>query len=125
MKMMTPLIEEIAQDLVSHLTERAESKQAFEITVREIGIINNFNLRDLIDYFKDIFSRFSNDVISSCIFGMKGTSIENPENEFRRMGKKLLKLDFWRGIKTMTIMFLPDVRLKIIFMLSFILTNSF
>lgn len=40
----------------------------------------------------DFFSRYTNDVIASCAFGLKLNSFENRENEFFETGKKLQDL---------------------------------
>lgn len=37
---------------------------------------------------KEIFTRFSNDVIASLAFGIKVDSLNEPNNEFYLMGKK-------------------------------------
>jgi cytochrome P450 family 6 len=38
----------------------------------------------------DLLARFNTDVISSCAFGFESNSLEEPDNEFRRMGRKML-----------------------------------
>ncbi|XP_052903096.1 probable cytochrome P450 9f2 [Anopheles moucheti] len=39
---------------------------------------------------KDVFTRFANDVIATCAFGIKVDSLKNTENDFYVNGKKLL-----------------------------------
>ena len=41
--------------------------------------------------FHDLFERFLTDVIASCAFGIKCNSINDPNNEFHQMGKKLIE----------------------------------
>nr|AZR39445.1 cytochrome P450 [Agasicles hygrophila] len=41
---------------------------------------------------KDIFTRYTNDVIGTTAFGIKTNSLENPDNEFYRMGKEATDL---------------------------------
>lgn len=38
---------------------------------------------------KDLFSRYSTDVIASCAFGIEANSLKNPESEFLRNGKRV------------------------------------
>ncbi|XP_055381432.1 uncharacterized protein LOC129612015 [Condylostylus longicornis] len=48
---------------------------------------------------KDYFTRFTNDVIASCAFGIKINSLADRDNEFYIMGKKINSFGFWQGIK--------------------------
>uniref|UniRef100_A0A0K8TT67 Putative cytochrome n=1 Tax=Tabanus bromius TaxID=304241 RepID=A0A0K8TT67_TABBR len=41
---------------------------------------------------KDILSRYTNDVIASCAFGLKVDSIKDPENDFYKTGQSFLSL---------------------------------
>jgi len=41
---------------------------------------------------KDLFSKFTNDVISSTAFGYKINSFEDPDNDFYLSGKKSLRI---------------------------------
>lgn len=51
------------------------------------------NERKSVDYeMKDLFSKYTNDVISTTAFGIKTNSFENENNEFRRVGKKFQEL---------------------------------
>nr|ANS06316.1 cytochrome P450 [Agasicles hygrophila] len=45
---------------------------------------------------KDIFTRYTNDVIATTAFGIKVNSLENPENEFYMMGKSATDFSSWR-----------------------------
>lgn len=40
---------------------------------------------------KDILARFTTDIISSCAFGIKTNSLENPNSEFRVFGRKIFE----------------------------------
>ncbi|XP_065338077.1 uncharacterized protein LOC135938386 [Cloeon dipterum] len=58
---------------------------------------------------KDLLARFTTDVIASCAFGLTVNSVENPNDAFREMGRKLFENDFVRGMKNTCIFFLPSV----------------
>lgn len=42
---------------------------------------------------KDLFSRFTNDVIATCSFGIHVDSLQHPENEFFTMGKNVMNFN--------------------------------
>ncbi|XP_011702160.1 PREDICTED: cytochrome P450 9e2-like isoform X2 [Wasmannia auropunctata] len=48
----------------------------------------NISLDKRVMEVKDIFSRYTNDVIATCAFGINVDSMRNPENDFRIFGKK-------------------------------------
>ncbi|CAB3365204.1 Hypothetical predicted protein [Cloeon dipterum] len=105
-KLMTPLMEEVSQNLQKNLTDLSMSGRAVEM--------------------KELSSRFTVDVIGSCAFGINCNSIDNPNSELKVMGKKLIHMDAWRAIKAFIIMFLPEIGIKL--RLAFIneeLTNFF
>lgn len=43
---------------------------------------------------KDLAARYTTDVIGSCAFGIETNSLENPNTEFRVMGKEVLKFRY-------------------------------
>lgn len=45
---------------------------------------------------KDAFTRFTNDVIATTAFGITCDSLENRENEFYTMGKKVTDFTGWK-----------------------------
>ncbi|XP_014207932.1 cytochrome P450 6A1-like [Copidosoma floridanum] len=65
---------------------------------------------DVVDV-KDLFVRYTVDVISSTVYGFNCNSFENPDNQFRRYGIKAL--DFGR-ISMLFIFFIPEVLQSII-----------
>ncbi|XP_017782407.1 PREDICTED: cytochrome P450 9e2-like [Nicrophorus vespilloides] len=51
---------------------------------------------------KDSFSRYANDVIATCAFGIKVDSLQETNNEFYQMGKKATDFNsFWKTVKVM------------------------
>ncbi|XP_050294392.1 cytochrome P450 9e2-like [Anthonomus grandis grandis] len=57
---------------------------------------------------KDSFTRFTNDVIASTAFGIKVDSLENPDNEFYKMGKVMTNFNgFWFLLRFIGIILCP------------------
>ncbi|XP_032662729.1 probable cytochrome P450 6a14 [Odontomachus brunneus] len=55
---------------------------------------------------KDIFARYSTDIIMSTAFGIKSNCLVEPNNEFRRWGKKVFEMSaIWNAL----LMFAPQV----------------
>nr|AZR39447.1 cytochrome P450 [Agasicles hygrophila] len=60
--------------------------------------------------FKDVFTRFTNDVIATTAFGVKTDSLKDRENDFYVMGNKLTKFtSVWLGIKLFIIVLAPKI----------------
>lgn len=47
----------------------------------------------------DLLARFNTDVISSCAFGFESNSLNEPDNEFRTMGKKMLHFSTMKTLR--------------------------
>ncbi|KAK9501861.1 hypothetical protein O3M35_012511 [Rhynocoris fuscipes] len=56
---------------------------------------------------RDVLGRFAMDVIGSCAFGLEAKNLEQPENEFRKMGKGIFDMDFVQFIKFIIISNFP------------------
>ncbi|EAT41575.1 AAEL006814-PA [Aedes aegypti] len=79
MRLMFELVSECAQSMVDYFREEATAGKRLEYEM------------------KDVFSRFSNDVIASVAFGIKVDSLREPDNEFFINGKELMN---FRNMKT-------------------------
>jgi cytochrome P450 family 9 len=58
---------------------------------------------------KDVFSRYANDVIASCAFGINVDSMRNPENDFYIFGKKASNFGTISIIKILMYQHMPTV----------------
>jgi len=82
MRVMFTLIRECCDEAVKYLKNELKSSP-------------NGVVLDL----KDYITRFTNDVIASCAFGISVNSLVDRNNEFYTMGKIINNFDFWLGIK--------------------------
>ncbi|XP_055313348.1 probable cytochrome P450 9f2 [Sitodiplosis mosellana] len=78
MRLMFELVLECADGIIKHFLKQIENGEKINLEM------------------KDFFSRYTNDVIASCAFGIKVNSIAEPDNSFYRNGKVLM--DF-SGVK--------------------------
>ncbi|XP_055696377.1 cytochrome P450 6A1-like isoform X1 [Lutzomyia longipalpis] len=89
MKMMHSTIIAVAQEFQQFLGECANKKEEVEI--------------------KDILGRFTTDVIGSCAFGVECNSLNDPDTEFRRMGKKVFDFKGFEFLKLFFLSMFPDI----------------
>ncbi|XP_055326850.1 uncharacterized protein LOC129580438 [Sitodiplosis mosellana] len=95
MRQMFELVSECADEIVKHFTKQAAKGEEINIEM------------------KDFFSRYTNDVIATCAFGIKVNSFDNPDNEFFQTAKKLLNFGgIWRTFKLFIIFIMPKVASK-------------
>lgn len=90
MRAMFTLMDDCATSFVGHL----------EKTSSQIDVLN----------MKDLFTRYANDVIATCAFGITVNSLEERENEFYKMGK--IATDFgktWNMIKITLYIMMPKL----------------
>uniref|UniRef100_A0A1Y1KP85 Cytochrome P450 n=1 Tax=Photinus pyralis TaxID=7054 RepID=A0A1Y1KP85_PHOPY len=67
---------------------------------------------------KDVFTRFTNDIIATCAFGINCDSMRNPQNEFYLMGKDITNFTgFWVNFRMIFTFLFPRLakRLQITF----------
>jgi len=58
---------------------------------------------------KDLFSKFTNDVIATAAFGIQCNSLQNPDNEFYGMGKEIIRFSILRLIISIGYTVIPNV----------------
>lgn len=80
MRSMFELVVNCAEDMKSFLLEQSETE---EVVVE----------------MKDLFTRFANDVIATCAFGIQVNSLKDRENEFFVMGSKVTDLSGLQSLK--------------------------
>lgn len=61
---------------------------------------------------KEILAIFGNDVIASCAFGIELNTFKNPDDKFRKMGKRIFKQSFLEETVNVFDFFLPNVITK-------------
>jgi len=58
---------------------------------------------------KDLFTRYTNDVIATAAFGIECDSLSNPKNEFYKMGRDLTNFGGVRGLILFGYVFSPKL----------------
>ncbi|KAL0101742.1 hypothetical protein PUN28_019105 [Cardiocondyla obscurior] len=85
-KQMFTVLKESSDELTKYLEVKAQMKDSIDI--------------------KDIFARYTTDVIMTTAFGVKSNCIEEPNNEYRSMGKKIFDINsIWIAL----FMFAPQI----------------
>nr|XP_033341784.1 cytochrome P450 6k1-like [Megalopta genalis] len=85
-KQIFPILKETGDTLAKYLDRKAELKESIDV--------------------KEVFARYSVDIIMSVAFGITCDSFKNPDNEFRYWGKRILEpRPFWNGL----VFFAPQV----------------
>ncbi|XP_076237258.1 putative cytochrome P450 6a13 [Calliopsis andreniformis] len=79
MKQMFPILKETGDLFTKFLNDKAQSREIIDV--------------------KDIFARYSTDIIMSVAFGITCDSLNHPNNEFRYWGKKVFEpKHFWNAL---------------------------
>jgi cytochrome P450 family 9 len=58
---------------------------------------------------KELFTKYTNDVIATAAFGIQCNTLENPNNEFYKMGKEFNNISLLRFIILLAYSFIPKV----------------
>jgi cytochrome P450 family 9 len=66
---------------------------------------------------KELFTKYTNDVIATAAFGIQCNTLENPDNELYKMGKEFNNLSILRLITFIAYTFMPNV-MKVLFCVS-------
>jgi cytochrome P450 family 6 len=78
MKMMFPIIANVGEQLTDYVQKKSTAKAPFD------G--------------KDIFVRYTCDVIASCAFGLETTALRDDDCEILQIAHKIFKMSFWRTL---------------------------
>ena len=62
---------------------------------------------------KDLFARFTTDVIGNCVFGIECNSLKDPQTEFRQHGRDIMEKPRHNGLITAFIMGHPELARKL------------
>ncbi|XP_017776439.1 PREDICTED: cytochrome P450 9e2-like [Nicrophorus vespilloides] len=90
MRAMFTLMSECAQEVAKYFENHPKERKSIEL--------------------KDLFTRYTNDVIATCAFGVQCNSIKEKKNEFYLMGKLLTDFTgFWRNIQFLISMAMPKL----------------
>lgn len=88
MRLMFELVGDTAHEMAEHLSAKTDRGEEIHAEMKEL------------------FSKFTNDVIASSAFGIKVNSFQNPKNAFYTAGSKMI--DF-TGVKTVLKLFLVQI----------------
>jgi len=58
---------------------------------------------------KDLTAKFAMDMIGITAYGLNVNSLNNPEAEFRKHGKKMFEYNYIRGLELFAIFFFPTI----------------
>ncbi|TGZ56270.1 Catalase [Temnothorax longispinosus] len=92
-KQMFPIVKECGDELANYLDSKVQMRDSIEM--------------------KDIFARYTTDVIMSTAFGIKSNCIEDPNNEYRKHEKKIFEMNtiwialFWFTPNIMELFSIP------------------
>lgn len=90
MKHMVPYMNAVAQNMVNYL----------ESEVKLGG-----NPMDT----KELASKFTSDNVATCAFGMHGKAFEDPNAEFRNVGRRIIEPSFIFTLKMMLLFLFPSL----------------
>lgn len=58
---------------------------------------------------KELAAKITTDMIGTTAYGLNVNSLNNPNAEFRKYGRKIFEYDYIRSIELFSVFFLPDV----------------
>lgn len=90
---LTPfyILDKISSNLIELINKKLDANGSVELDVKEFSGL------------------YSTDVIASCAFGVEANSMENPEAEFRKVGRQLFELTIKRGLEFTSFFMLSEV----------------
>ncbi|XP_066599290.1 uncharacterized protein [Prorops nasuta] len=91
LKKIFELLQGVASDLDTHMTNRLIDDEASSLDMKEIC------------------AKYTTDAISASAFGTRANSLNNPDAEFRKYGGKLFDFQLWHGFEAKAITFSPSL----------------
>ncbi|XP_032678361.1 cytochrome P450 6k1-like [Odontomachus brunneus] len=82
-----------------------ECADNLDIYINSLGLEDNSKTLDV----KELIAKFTTDVIGSTAYGLNVNSLNNPDAEFRKHGKKIFQYDFVRSFEILAVFFLPTI----------------
>lgn len=96
MRQLLELVSECADDFIGHLKQQIAVGQKANVEMN------------------DLYARYSNDVISTCAFGIKVNSFANPANEVYTQGTQMLDFTgYWTLARALLIVTIPRLTRKL------------
>lgn len=87
---MFPLMQDVSKNMVKYIeTETKLGANPFDV--------------------KELCSKFTSDNVANCAFGLEGKAFEDPNSEFRSIGKKVLQPSLSLTIKMLLIFLFPNL----------------
>ncbi|KAF2897764.1 hypothetical protein ILUMI_08411 [Ignelater luminosus] len=90
-KSMFPLIEEVGKKIVAYLNRTPEAWGTEGLETKELA------------------AKFTTDAVATCAFGLDGRAFEDPNSEFREIGRKLLTPSLMLALTHLCIMLVPSL----------------
>lgn len=63
--------------------------------------------------FRDVFAKYSTDIIASCAFGIECNCLKNPDAEFRKWGRRVLEPTFDAIVRGLLYLLVPSVPMSL------------
>lgn len=92
MRAMFQLVVQVSQQLTEYLKEECLKS----------GNVLEYDI-------KDVCSKYTNDVIALCAFGMKVDTLKDPENDFYKTGADVMRPGFWAITRILAYRFFPKI----------------
>ncbi|PNF38478.1 Cytochrome P450 9e2 [Cryptotermes secundus] len=104
MKILFTVVSETGQQLTTHLENCYRQQQA---TAKHESMSEPSDVLSL--ELKELFTKYTNDVIATAAFGIQCNTLENPDNEFYKMGKEFNNISLLRIIIFIAYSYIPKV----------------
>lgn len=89
LKAMFPTLVECGDSLQKHVAQLADTQELIEV--------------------RDVFARYTTNVIASVAFGIEVDCIRDPDSEFRKYGKKIFEMTISNGLRSAASFFSPTL----------------